>query len=320
MSALLDRLPTLATTGVGSLPFTDPAQAAKHASRAYTVPFCPQLYRLDGDMVSEWLGADPRRCGWTADRDRELPAAWDPFVDRMCSDAPAHAIVKLQVTGPVTLAVALERCGDRVGAGSGVLELAGEIATWLAANVAGQVRLLREIGIGVLLMVDEPGLAQAGIRDGDLTLWDPLRGAAPAWGLHVCGHVPWDLVAGIELDVFSFDAPRQFSGDARPVLRTIMQRGGRIARGVLDPAGRVDVTSAGQLVVGAISSLVRPGLRLERATQLSLFTPTCGTGRLSTADERLVAAALTATAHRSAALVGAMTRGRTRLNAQRLSP
>ncbi len=99
MSAILDRLPALATTGVGSLPFARPAEAARHALGAYAVPFCPQLPRLDGDMVSEWLGADPGRCGWTADRDRERPAA----------KPPDHGMVKLQVTGP-------GHAGDRAGA------------------------------------------------------------------------------------------------------------------------------------------------------------------------------------------------------------
>jgi hypothetical protein len=42
MSAILDRLPALATTGVGSLPFARPAEAARHALGAYAVPFCPQ--------------------------------------------------------------------------------------------------------------------------------------------------------------------------------------------------------------------------------------------------------------------------------------
>ena len=39
MSAILDRLPALATTGVGSLPFTSLADAARHAMSAYTLPF-----------------------------------------------------------------------------------------------------------------------------------------------------------------------------------------------------------------------------------------------------------------------------------------
>jgi len=49
MSAILDRLLALATTGVGSLPFARPAEAARHALGGYAVPFCPQLPRLDGD-------------------------------------------------------------------------------------------------------------------------------------------------------------------------------------------------------------------------------------------------------------------------------
>lgn len=36
MSAILDRLPALATTGVGSLPFARPAEAARQALGAYT--------------------------------------------------------------------------------------------------------------------------------------------------------------------------------------------------------------------------------------------------------------------------------------------
>ena len=114
MSTILDRLPALATTGVGSLPFTSAEDAARHATGAYTLPFCPQLPRLDGDMVSEWLGADPCRCGWSADRDRERPAAWDRFLGQLDAHPPDHAMVKLQVTGPVTLAIALERGAGRI--------------------------------------------------------------------------------------------------------------------------------------------------------------------------------------------------------------
>ena len=49
---------------------------------AYDVPFCPQLPRLDGDMITEWLGADPGRCGWSPARDRERPRAWDTLLRR----------------------------------------------------------------------------------------------------------------------------------------------------------------------------------------------------------------------------------------------
>ncbi|MEA2321922.1 MAG: hypothetical protein QOD81_1772 [Solirubrobacteraceae bacterium] len=62
----LQDLPAWATTGVGSLPHTFPEPAAAHAVGEYDVPFCPQLPRLEGDMVEVWLG--PARSAWGGPR------------------------------------------------------------------------------------------------------------------------------------------------------------------------------------------------------------------------------------------------------------
>ena len=220
-------LPPYATTGVGSLPHADPVAAVRHVVRAYDVPFCPQLPRAEGDMVREWLGGEPPACGWSPDRDRERPAAWDAFVAAVAP--PSHGLVKLQVTGPATLATALEGPGD---AG-----LAREIATWLAANAAGQVRRLDELGLGVILVVDEPGLQSAGVADPDV--WGPLQlTGASAWGVHVCGPMPWALVDALEPGVVFLDLARHGLGaDGAAVLRRVVERGGRIAWGALDPGG-----------------------------------------------------------------------------------
>jgi hypothetical protein len=236
MSATLGRLPALATTGVGSLPFARPAQAARHALGGYELPFGPQLPRLDGDMVSERLGADPGRCGWTTDRDRERPAAWDVFLDELASNPPAHGIAKLQVTGPVTLAIALERVAGHVGAGADVVSLARDIALWLAANTAGQVRRLAEIGVDALVVVDEPGLAHAGISTTDAQLWDPLRSVSPTWRMHICGRVPWELIDAVELDYLSLDVGVEgVPEEHHPALEALLLRRSHIAWGVIDP-------------------------------------------------------------------------------------
>ncbi|MDW5596049.1 hypothetical protein VSS74_17010, partial [Conexibacter stalactiti] len=116
--AILERLPAWATTGVGSLPHDDPAQAVAHCVAAYELPFCPQLPRLDGDMVSEWLGADLASAGWTRARERGRPRAWEALLARLDAAPPAHRIVKLQVTGPATLACALERARGAAGSGA----------------------------------------------------------------------------------------------------------------------------------------------------------------------------------------------------------
>ena len=274
-------LPPYATTGVGSLPHADPVAAVRHVLRAYDLPFCPQLPRAEGDMVREWLGGEPPACGWSPDRDRERPAAWDAFVAAVRAAPPAHGLVKLQVTGPATLATALEGPGD---AG-----LAREIATWLAANAAGQVRRLREAGLDVILLVDEPGLASAEIRDPDL--YGPLRlTGASAWGLHVCGPVPWGLLGGLEPDVVSFDLARHgLDADGRAALRALVERGGRVAWGVLDPVAPDGAPAAAARVAAAIGSL---GLPADQVAARSLLTPGCGTGLLTAADEELLAAEL----------------------------
>lgn len=227
---LLDRLPAWSTSGVGSLPHADPAAAAAHAVAAYELPFCPQLPAVEGDMVAEWLGADPRRCGWSPARDRERPPAWEALLERLDRAPPAHRIVKLQVTGPATLACALER--ERGGAvtRAAALALAHELAAWLAANAAGQVRQLAARGLDALLVVDEPALHLFGTR-GVETAWDPLRAVAPAWGLHLCCAVPWDLVERAQPDLLSFDLA--LAPVDRRAAEGLLARGGRIAWGAL---------------------------------------------------------------------------------------
>ncbi len=268
MSAL-DRLPPWATTGVGSLPHADAGQAVEHLAAGYDVPFCPQLPSLEGDMLTEWLGADPRRCGWSPERDRERPRAWDALLAHLDRSPPGHRVVKLQVTGPVTLAHALDRA------------LVPELAAWLAANAAQQVAALRERGLDALLVVDEPALHLAEATE---SAWDPLRAIAPVWGLHLCGPVPWALVDRAEPDVLSFDLA--LAPPDPGVLRRLLARGGRVAWGVIQPHRAEHAPD---------------GLRRVRALQAdgarSLLTPSCGSGRRSIRREHELAAALQECAH-----------------------
>lgn len=258
-------------------------------------------------MVHEWLGADPGRCGWTPDRDREQPAAWDAFLAKLAADPPVHGVAKLQITGPVTLAIALERGAGRIGAGASVTSLARDLAVWLAANTADQVRRLSDTGIDALVVVDEPGLAQAGIATTEANLWDPLRSIVPAWGMHICGRVPWDLISELQLDLLSFDAVLYgLAPDARRALKALLRRGGRIAWGVLEPANPAPAEQASAHAAACLSALVCDRLPLETVAESSLLTPSCGTGRLSPATERLIAATLDAAAHATRSALAAL--------------
>jgi hypothetical protein len=291
VSSVLERLAPLATTGVGSLPFSRPGQAASHVMSAYELPFCPQLPRAYGDMVAEWLGADPGRCGWAPDRDLQLPAVWDPFILELSRRPPAHRLVKLQVTGPVTLAMALEPAAR----GDDLCGLAREISTWLAATVAGQAVELAELGFDAILVVDEPGIAAAELRPPETAVWDPLRATVQTWGLHICGHVPWDLVDAAEPDLVSFDLARYgLSPSARRTLTRLTCRGGRVMWGVFDPVAAQSVEAATRQIAMACASLSH-GLTASRVLDASLVSGSCGTGFASIDDELAVAASVRAT-------------------------
>jgi hypothetical protein len=292
VSAALNRLPPLASTGVGSLPFPHTQAAAEHAVGAYELPFCPQLPRLHGDIVTEWLGADAGRCGWSPDRDRQLPAAWDAFALALTRRPPSHGLVKLQVTGPVTLAVALERAAGRALRAAALVDLAEQISIWLAASATEQSRWLRdELGLQALVIVDEPGLNAAGLAPEHVHVWDPLRQGTVGWGLHVCCEVPWPLIAAARPDVLSFDLVRYgVTAAAARMLRELLRDGGRIIWGALDPGASPDPWA----VLGRINAAAA-ALDSGPATSLydhSLVSATCGTGGPRVEAELQVAVAV----------------------------
>jgi hypothetical protein len=239
-------------------------------------------------MVQEWIGADPDRCGWAPDRDRQLPAAWDGFVVELERSPPAHGLVKLQVTGPLTLAIALER---RAAAGRSSLEgLARDISAWLAAAVSDQVRGLRELGLAPLVVVDEPGLVAAQRAGLVAEVWDALRAAAPAWGVHVCGEVPWGLLDVIEPDVISYDLTRSACGcAAQRVIRRLLRRGGWIMWGAVNPSDIEGPAAMIDRVLAAARAVAGRRLRPGDVLGASLLSAACGTGGLHAAAELQIA-------------------------------
>jgi hypothetical protein len=262
--SVLDRIPAWATTGVGSLPHDDAPAAAAHAIEAYTLPFCPQLPQLDGDMIAEWRG------------ERRPLVAWDALLAALAARPPAARVVKLQVAGLVTLARALGAEEE-------------ELAPRLAAHAAARVAALADHGLDAVLVVDEPALTATA----DPRVWDPLRAAAPAWGLHLCCPVPWPLVERAAPDLLSFDLTLGLDDDGADTIGRLVAGGTRIAWGVLDahrPEGDADAPALLE------DALVRTGVPGDR----SLLTPTCGSGLATVAREVALADGLRAVSRRAA--------------------
>lgn len=289
MSDLLDRLPRLATTGVGSLPHTDPEAAVRHVVRSYDIPFCPQLPRLDGDMIVEWAGVEPGRCGWSPDRDRREPYAWPAFLDAVTKAPPDHRIVKLQVTGPVTLCGAIADSDD-----PSPFLFARDVGAWLGAQTQPQVDELRERGIDCLLIVDEPALNMASVDPTVIDAWEPLRTVGAAWGLHVCCRPPWALLEAAQPDVLNIDLVAfpldQTGGES---VSRMTRLGTTMAWGIT-PVHQIEPARvAASRLIDAVES-VRARDRVGTADRLagSLVTASCGTGAQAIDRESHIAGVL----------------------------
>src|SRR5438105_15103474 len=141
-------VPGLAT-GIGSLPHTDPRAAAELVLRCLPdLPAAPQLPGRDPreGMIAQWAAALPEvsiapdgavvlgerddrepRCGFQPDAHAGLLA----FLDAAGEAERPPARVKVQLTGPLTLGVALHRAG--MPSGRAFRRAAGASREWAGA-------------------------------------------------------------------------------------------------------------------------------------------------------------------------------------------
>jgi hypothetical protein len=218
--------------------------------------------------------------------------------------------LKLQATGPVTLALALEADGRRA---FDVPSARGPLALGYAARVRSVTTRVREAlpAWKVLLVLDEPSLAGPAVAERPgvaLELWRTLGATgADVTGLHCCATPPWGLILDLDPQLVSFDALRD--GDAAtddPAFRRLVEGGSAVAWGLvpangtptpagpaagLAPAGPAAPAAAGLDLAGAFDpdgladrllDLVEwtAGDYLPEVLARSLVTPTCGLASL----------------------------------------
>lgn len=163
-----------AATGVGSLPYDDPIEATRVVlGELPDLPHLPELpVRGPGsDMVGRAcaflveLGVDLQPSGWRLTAGEGLDQRRARLVLAQDLDALEELTqgysgpLKLQVTGPWTLAASLERPrGGRVVGDHGARrDLSQSLGEGLAAHIAGVRR--RVPGAKVVVQLDEPSLA-----------------------------------------------------------------------------------------------------------------------------------------------------------------
>jgi methionine synthase II (cobalamin-independent) len=165
----------MTTTGLGSVPGDDIREWMRVVLEVVDIPFLPELpARPYGDMLSRTvavlteLAADLQPVGWRLTGGGDARASLDQRRARALLQEDLDVLeeyayeyegpLKVQVTGPWTLAASLERPrGDKVLADHGARrDLAQALADGVQQHLA-EVRK-RVPGAEVVLQVDEPGL------------------------------------------------------------------------------------------------------------------------------------------------------------------
>jgi methionine synthase II (cobalamin-independent) len=312
----------LATT-IGSLPHTDPRAAATFVlERHPRLPAAPSLPNRsgmermvaqaawgvagvtvlpDGSLAVDERAVDPRAPLTVAGIDGEPFVGLRAFLGAV---AGRRTPIKLQITGPVTLGIALHSLGVAPARAFAVADAA------VRARARAVIAAARETApmAPLVVFVDEPGLTAAMHPDFPL---DPngtidlvsstLATIEPhaMTGLHCCGYTDWRVVLQAGPQILSMPLSMgaiEHSG----AISAFLERGGWIAWGAVPTTGPIGATPERlwqQLSIewcGLTQGGCDPVLLREQA----LVTPACGLATHGEAQADLVVSLTTQVARR----------------------
>jgi hypothetical protein len=293
-------LPIGLASAVGSLPHDDVADAVAFAlERQPRLPAAPSLPRLspveamipqaawgiagvlvlpDGSLLVDEAAVDPE-----APLEGGLDAA--PFASLrafLAAIAGREAPYKIQLTGPVTLGLALHAVGVP---SARAFAVAGKAVAVRVREVLGTARESAP-GATPLVFLDEPGLTAAlepgfplGVDDTlDLvsSVLATVEGTAVA-GLHCCGRADWPVVLQAGPQMLSL--PVEAGATDHPgAFADYLDRGGWLAWGAV-PTDRPLGETAEILwrrLVAEWDALAEAGCEARRLVEQALITPACG--------------------------------------------
>ena len=295
-------------TGIGSLPYVDPDEAARVVTGE--LPDLPHLPELPlrgagADMIGRTasllvdLHVDVQPAGW---RLTDRPGAYERGARALLrTDLDALEIaalgytgpLKLQVTGPLTIAASIERPrGDRAVADYGARrDLAESLAEGVREHVADVAK--RVPGARVVVQFDEPSLpavlagaipTSSGFgrhravdsAEGEQLLAEVVRAAGDWAVVHCCApDVPVRLVQRAGAQAVSLDVGL-LTGDVLDELAEAADEGLAVWPGIV-PSRRPDrVPSDRELVERLERLFARLDTDLARPAAGTVVTPACG--------------------------------------------
>lgn len=313
-------IPPFSTTGIGSLPHKDPAQAAELSLRSFEIPFWPQLPAISfrEHMIPQYAEGMPslrtdaeRGSVWIERNDEEIARFYETCGEgARIAISRDHAqglyaflgliknkrfnILKGHITGPLTFTLGLT---DRDGRAIYFDEELREIGMMLLiAKARWQIEVLGKHAQKVIVFIDEPilsalgGTAYMGVSDEESvrllkTVGDAIRAAGGIPAIHCCGRADWAMLLKAGIDILNFDAYGY--GDTLAIypeqITRFLQDGGYLAWGIVPTTEAIDAEdpdSIRRIFLERMEILARHVPESLLKSRI-LLTPSCGTGSLS---------------------------------------
>lgn len=309
------------TTGIGSLPHTDPAMACRLVLETFDIPFWPQLPRLSFRefMIPQYsegipfLKIDEKKETVWIERDESdaLTRFYESYSEDLkiaISDDYAKGLhtfintikdkhfefLKGHVTGPLTFTLGLKDSDGRLVYFD---EEFREISLLvLKAKIRWQIERLKLYAEKVIIFIDEPVLSALGsssyigvapeealrlLREAS----DAIKEVGGISGIHCCSKADWPLVINSGVSIISFDAYDYVETiSLYPAEFTaFLKRGGYLAWGIVPTTESIQDENTESIKRRFDTSLETLSKSLPEDLLLSqiLLTPSCGTGSRS---------------------------------------
>ncbi|MBE0425341.1 MAG: hypothetical protein IBX72_01680, partial [Nitrospirae bacterium] len=309
------------TTGIGSLPDTDPDEACSLVLKTFDIPFWPQLPRLRFHelMVPQFsegipfLKIDEKKEKIWIERDQSnaLTEFYETYTDDLeiavseKYSAGLHSFIKKiknkhfhflkgQITGPLTFTLGLK---DSEGKLIYFDEELREILLMvLKAKIRWQIRLLKQYADKVVMFIDEPILSAIGTSsylgvntsEAERLLSetsDVVKQAGSIPGIHCCGKADWPLIIKSGIKIISFDAyDYSETISIYPAeFAEFLNGGGYLAWGIVPTTDSIrdENTDSIKKRFDEIMERLSKSIPAELLQSQILLTPSCGAGSRS---------------------------------------
>lgn len=309
------------TTGIGSLPHTDPEGACRLVIETFDIPFWPQLPKISFHefMIPQYaegipfLKIDDRRETIWIERDES--DALTRFYETCSEDwrlavsenyaKGFHTFINIikdkhfvylkgHATGPLTFTLGLKDSDGRLVYFDEELREISLIV--LKSKIRWQIEILKHYAEQVIIFIDEPVLSALGsssyigvspeealrlLRE----ISDAVKDAGGISGLHCCSKADWPLVINSGVSIISFDAYDYVETiSLYPAEFTgFLKSGGYLAWGIVPTTDAIRDENAGSIKRRFDKSMETLSKSIPSNLLLSqiLLTPSCGTGSRS---------------------------------------